>query len=357
MSSFGVRVFGDGDYFGSPRVDAACLAIARSIMLRLHSPLVVAKESEDSLQFRFVLALAEAICTMRDEAIATHNDNFLSQITRPDHIQAVWGDILRVPYDPDKTLPQNIEFYQGLIKIFLTGTEFLDEIFPGTHAVNIIACVYLFSLITNVRIYETWRDAAVMFGSPLELFEIGALEPSSESYMGGSALLGPASHPMGRSGLVQAGAQLIVPLDNYSGASTDPVVQARDLVRPVMANLVIIYELTNLFPGGVEPGVTQIAFGRGTQPLSPLPAALAFEVGRVTAFQTYTDDQWLPVPVPTTRKRYFAVLDRELVFGDVPITEAALMDASGTILMYRTFSPINKTDVLDVLLGWNVDFT
>jgi hypothetical protein len=157
--------------------------------------------------------------------------------------------------------------------------------------------------------------------------------------------------------LILAGAQLVVPLDNYAGANTDGVVKARDLIRPVMADVVIVYELHSELPGGVEPAVVQMVFGRGSLPPSPLPADVAFEVFRVPVFQTYTDDQWLPVPQKTTRKRYFAVMPREYVYGEVPITEAALVDSSGTVLLYRTFSAINKTDALDVLFGWNVNFT
>ncbi len=355
MSAFGTFKFGTGVKFGSGLLEPDCLAIARSIMLRFHSAQVVNKETEASSQFRVILALARAICTMKDEAIATHNDNFLPAC-RPEHMDAVWGSMLGVPYDSTKTVAENIEFYQRLITIYLNGSDFDGLTYPGTHAVNVITAIYLFSLLTGVRLYENWRDYMIMFGGIEESFEIGAPDPDSQSFLGGSALLGPGGNP-GRVAQVRAGVQVIIPLDNYAGANTDPIVTGAMLMKPAMADFVLVYELTDLFAGGVDPDVTEIAFGRGTQDLSPLPSALAFEVYRTPVFQCYVDDNWLPVPYATTRKRYFAIMDREYVFGLVPITEAALLDSAGTIKIYRTFSAINKDDDTDVCMGWNVDFT
>lgn len=355
MSAFGSFKFGSGDRFGSPEIDSETLAIARSIMSRFHSSLVINKDTEDTLQFRYVLAFSRAIRTLEKEALATYNDNFLGT-SREEHIDAMWGILMNVPYDNSLTLAENIERYQGIVKTFLTGSAFLGLTYAGTHVVNIVVMIYLFTKITNVRIRELWRDAASILGGEFELFEIGALDPDSQSFFGGAALLGPAGGH-GRSGLIPSGAQIIVPLDNFVGANTDGVLTAKELLRPVMSALAVVYELSQLFPGGVDPGIVSMAFGRGELPLSPLPTDLAFEVVRVPVFQTYTDSNWMPVPYATKYRRYFAVVNRELIFGLVPITEAALLDGGGSIIMYRTFSAVNKTNELDVLMAWNVDFT
>lgn len=355
MSSFGTFKFGDADRFGSEQVDANSLSIARSIMSRFHSGLVVNKDSEDTLQFRYILALSRGINTMYQEAVKTYNDNFLPT-SRVEHIQDVWGVLMGIPFDNSKSLAQNIEFYQGLIKIFLAGSEFEGQNYSGTHVINVIVAVYLFTQITGVRVFENWRDGALMLGGQDELFEIGAMDPDSGSYFGGPALIGPAGIPA-RSGQVGAGAQIVVPLDNFSGANTDGVITGKELVRPATADFAVVYELTDIYPGGVDPLVVFMDFGRGSQPISPLPTTLAFKVFRTAVFQTYVDANWLPVSYKTKRKRYFAIVDRELVYGLVPITEAALCATDGTILKYRTFSAINKSDDLDVLLAWNIDFT
>ena len=163
MSSFGTFRFSQtGNLFGSPQVPAEVMTAARAIMGRFQSPLNVNKDTEDTLQFRWILALARGIYTMQAEAKATYYDNFLST-SRAEHIEAVWGTLLKVPYDNTRTLAENIEFYQGLVKILLTGSEFLGNVYDGTAPVNIIVAVYLFTQITGVRLYETWRDQLEMF--------------------------------------------------------------------------------------------------------------------------------------------------------------------------------------------------
>lgn len=356
MSSFGSFKFGASTHFGSLQVDNESLSLARSIMSRFHSDQVVNKDSEETLQFRYILALARGINTMQKEAIATHNDNFLVR-SRVEHISDIWAPLLGILYNNDLTLSENIEFYQDLIKLFLTGETFNNFLYSGASPISIISAIYFFTKNVNVRIYEAWRDFNFMPGGTYEIFEIGALDPDSESTLGGAALLGPAGD-IRISGFVQAGAQIIFPLDNLIAENTDGAVFGKELLRPVMSDLVLVYELTSADPGGVITSVLSMAFGRGRQEvIAPtLPDDLAFEVFRTAVFQTYTDDDWLPVPYATKKKRFFAIIPKEYIYGQVPITEAALISTSGSLQQYHTFPTINKDDNTDVLMSWNVDF-
>jgi len=130
-------------------------------------------------------------------------------------------------------------------------------------------------------------------------------------------------------------------------------VAARDLFRPAGTSLAIVYEVGETDIGGGNPAVVNLALGLGNSGST----GLAHEIIRVAAFQTYTDSNYLPVAYPTQYVRYFAVVPKELIYGPVAITEAGIFQADGTMVGYKTFPPVNKTDALDVLIAWNVHLT
>ena len=358
MSSLGTFRSGTGVHLGAPQVTAEEYAVADSIMRRFHSPLVIDKDTPQSLTYRYTLALARAISTMKQEAIATRNDNFLA-LSRVEHLDEVWGSMLNHSYNPNFSFGVNLFLYQSLLKAIIAGTIFEGDSYVGTQPVNLIAIVYYFTLITNTVIYENWRDPFVECGGLLELFECGATDPDSQSFIGGASLTGPAGgfSNGARTGLIRAGAQFVIPLTTFNGPSTDVVKEAVEYMRPAMADFAIVYSLSDTFPGGVDPQITQFAIGRGALPMGSLPGSLAFEVFRGAVFQTYTDSLGNPVPFKTTYRRYFGIMDREMVHGQVPLTEAALMDSGGNIKAYRTFSQINKDATMDVLMSWFLNFS